>query len=199
MYIPKVFEETDKKRIIRLVEEYAFGTLVTCYEGVPFASHLPMMIEDSEGFVISGHMARENNQWKNFEENIDVLAIFQGPHAYISPSNYESPIAPTWNYASVHLYGKCRIIEDETKLREIIESLTDKYEKHQASPWVPDYPDSLLKAIVGFELVVSRVEAKYKLSQNRPETDRKTIISKFSSTGNDDEKSIAVLMKENEL
>ena len=199
MYIPKVFEEKDKKRIIKLVKKYAFGTLVTCDRGVPFASHLPMMIEDGDELAIYGHMAKENPQWSHFEQDRDVLAIFQGPHAYISPSNYKSPIAPTWNYASVHMYGKCSVIEDEVRLRQIIESLSNKYEECQASPWVPEYPDRLLKAIVGFELVVKRIEAKYKLSQNRPEGDRKTIISNLSASDSDAGRGVAELMKENEL
>ena len=199
MYIPKHFEENDKEKIIELVNEYAFATLVTTNEGVPFASQLPLMIEDKDNLLVLGHMAKANEQWHHFQSNNEVLVIFQGPHAYISPSNYEGYGVPTWNYASVHMYGVAKVFESENKLRKVIESLTNKYEKSQASPWVPEYPDKMLGAITGFEIKVNRIEAKYKLSQNRPEVDRKNIILNLSESGGESAKGVATLMGENEL
>ena len=199
MYIPGVFKEKDKKRILSLIRENAFATLVTSREGVPFATHLPLLLEDGEQLVIVGHMAKANEQWQHFYEDQQVLAIFQGPHAYISPSNYEKKTAPTWNYAAVHMCGRPRLIDDEQQLRNIVESLSNKYEMTQSTPWVPEYPDALLNAIVGFEITIEKVEAKFKLSQNRPEGDRKRIIDTLSSSSKDDELGVARLMQENEL
>lgn len=197
MYIPKQFEETDKNRIIALASEYSFATLVTTNEGVPFASHLPLLIEEHENLLILGHMARANEQCHHFNNNDEVLVIFQGPHAYISPSNYEGAGVPTWNYASVHMYGIAKLFESEDKLKYIIESLTEKHEKAQISPWIPEYPIKMLDAIVGFEIQVNRVEAKYKLSQNRPEIDRQNIVMSLSGSGSESAKGVATLMKEN--
>lgn len=197
MYTPRHFEESDQARIIELVNKYAFATLVTVEAGLPSASHLPLMLENDEQLNIVGHMARANDQWQHFQADAEVLVMFQGPHAYISPSNYEGAGVPTWNYASVHMYGVARLIEDENRLKAIIESLSHKYEKSQASPWVPDYPDRMLNAIVGFEIEVSRIEAKYKLSQNRPDADRQNIIANLSASSDTSETAIARLMQEN--
>jgi len=199
MYIPKHFEENEKKRIIALATEYAFATLVTSNEGIPMASHLPLMIDESKKLLILGHMAKANEQWHHFKGNNEVLVIFQGPHAYISPSNYESPGVPTWNYASVHMYGVAETFGCESKLRRIIESLTNKYEKSQLAPWTPEYPAKMLGAIIGFEIKVNRIEAKFKLSQNRTEGDRKNIIINLSKSGGEFAKGVATLMGENEL
>jgi len=199
MYIPQSFEENDKKRIIALANEYAFATLVTSSEGVPFASHLPLMIEENENPVVFGHMAKANEQWHQLKTNKKVLVIFQGPHAYISPSNYESPGVPTWNYASVHMYGEAEVLESESKLRWIIESLTKKYEKPQLTPWAPEYPAKMLGAIVGFKIKINCIEAKFKLSQNRSEGDRKNIIINLTRSGGESAKGVATLMRENEL
>lgn len=198
MYIPSHFEESDQARISELVNEYAFATMVTVKAGLPFASHLPVMAENDDRQTIVGHMARANEQWQHFQANDEVLVMFQGPHAYISPSNYEGDGVPTWNYASVHMYGVARVVDDENRLKDIIESLSHKYERSQASPWVSDYPDKMLKAIVGFEIEINRVEAKYKLSQNRSAVDRQNIITNLSGSSDSSGKAIAKLMQESE-
>ena len=196
MYIPKYFKESDQACIIKLVNEYAFATLVTVDEDCPCASHLPLMLENEDRLTIVGHMAKANEQWQHFQSDDEVLVIFQGPHAYISPSNYGSDGVPTWNYASVHMYGVAKLIQDKDRLRAIIESLSHKYEKSQALPWVPDYPNGMLNAIVGFEIEVSRIEAKYKLSQNRSDADRQNIIINLSASSDSSERAIAKLMQE---
>lgn len=200
MYIPKHFEEHDKRRIVAFARKYAFATLVTVRGGLPHANHFPLMIEENERLLITGHMAKANEQWRHLQEDNQVLIIFQGPHTYISPSNYkESGVPPTWNYASIHMYGVATVFEGKEKLKSVLESLADKYEKSQRSPWVPEYPSEMLEAIVGFDVVVDRIEAKYKLSQNRPEADRKTIISNLTDLDSESDKDIATLMNENEL
>lgn len=196
MYIPQHFAEHDLTRIKALVRDYAFATLVTVEKDLPFASHLPLMLKSDDTLSIIGHMARANEQWQHFQTNNEVLVIFQGPHAYISPSNYEQGGVPTWNYALVHMYGIARLVDDEYRLREIIESLSDKYEQSQSSPWPAEYPDKMLNAIVGFEIEITRLEAKYKLSQNRSENDRQNIIANLSGSDDTLERNIASLMQE---
>jgi transcriptional regulator len=198
MYLPAHFEENDRQRILTLVERYGFATLVTTGDEGPFASHLPLMLEDRQGFVLSGHMARANRQWRHFQGGREVLAIFHGPHAYVSPTHYASPGVPTWNYAVVHMYGKAEIIEDEEQLKQLLETLTHKYEQTASSPWAPDYPDKLLSAIVGFQISVDRMQAKSKLSQNRPAQDRSNIIDGLSSAESDNARALAALMRAND-
>lgn len=198
MYITEAFKEKDRARIIALANEFAFASLITINEGVPSASHLPLLIESGEKTIILGHMAKLNEQWKDLQEDNEVLVIFQGPHAYISPSIYEGFAVPTWNYTAIHMYGTAKVVK-KTKLKKIINSLTDKYEKEQETPWNPEYPEKMLDAIVGFEIMVNRIEAKFKLSQNREEGDRKNIIINLNKSGTESEIALAKIMEENEL
>jgi len=198
MYIPEAFKEKDKTRIIAVANEFAFASLITVNEGIPSASHLPLLIEDNEKTIIFGHMAKSNEQWKDFQENKEVLVIFQGPHAYISPSVYEGFAVPTWDYIAIHMYGIAKVVRKE-KSKEIISSLTEKYEKAQQSPWHPEYPERMLDAIVGFEIIVNRIEAKFKLSQNRSEDDRKNIIIELNDSGRENNLALAKVMEENVL
>jgi len=196
MYIPKHFAETDLARITELVNTNGFATLITVNEGLPVANHLPLLLDNHASLKLSGHMAKANEQWQHFTGNTEVLAIFQGPHAYISPSSYKGHGVPTWNYAVVHMYGVATLVEDENRLQAIIETLTQKYEQLQTSPWSPDYPTRMLQAIVGFEIEVKRVEAKFKLSQNRSAHDRQSIIANFSASGNTSKVEMARIMQE---
>lgn len=199
MYIPEEFIESDKERIISIANQYAFGVLVSINEGMPFANHLPLMLEENEAFKIYGHMAKSNDQWTHFHDGKDVLVIYQGPHAYISPSNYEGRGVPTWNYSAVHMYGKASVVSENERIAKIVEALSYKYEKNKESPWQPSYHTEALDAIVGFEILVDRIEAKSKLSQNRPEEDRRKIISDMRKAGGEGEAGVAQLMEENEL
>ncbi len=196
MYIPKHFRETDQAHIIALANEYAFASLVTVEAGLPFVSHLPVLIEDDGNLSIVGHMARANEQWRHFERNNEVLVMFQGPHSYISPSLYETAGVPTWNYASVHMYGVPSVVDDGIRLKQIVEALTCKYEKLQSTPWIPDYPETMLAGIIGFSVEVNRIEAKYKLSQNKSAADRKNIIACLSESGDTHAREMARLMRE---
>ena len=198
MYVQKQFAEQDRDKIIALVNEYSFSTLITCHEGEPFVSHLPLLVDEREALYLSGHMARANEQWQHFQENSEVLAVFQGPHTYISPSHYETPGVPTWNYAAVHMYGRCRLLEEPNDVKYLISELTNKYEKSQPQPWRADYPDRLLSMIVGFEIEVVRIEAKFKLSQNRPQSDRRNIIDNLAESQSEGELGIVKLMSGNE-
>ena len=197
MYVPNRFKEEDTQKILKLAEEHSFATLVTVKEGVPFASHLPLMIEGDETITIVGHMAKANEQWQHFQNGRNVMVIYRGPHAYISPSNYEGEAVPTWNYAAIHMYGKPTLIFEESQLKDIVDKLTMTHENNRDNPWQPEYRPAMLKAIVGFEIEVTRIDGKYKLSQNRPEKDRQNIISSLSESSSDTERKLGKLMSEN--
>jgi len=200
MYIPEHFKETNPARISALIESHPFGMLVTAPEGVPFVSHLPFIFERPAGTQgkLRGHMARANPQWQHFSIGSEVLAVFQGPHAYVSPSWYSSPGVPTWNYAVVHLRGKPRLIESESELEALVERLTHVYESHMPSPWKPNLAGErrakLLNMIVGFEIEVTDIQAKFKLSQNRPLEDQQSVVEKLGQSSNQTEVAVAKLM-----
>ncbi|MDD5404192.1 MAG: FMN-binding negative transcriptional regulator [Sulfuricella sp.] len=200
MYIPEQFKETNSERISALIEGISFGMLVTAPDGVPFVSHLPFIFDHSAGSKgkLLCHMARANPQWQHFLSCGEVLTVFQGPHAYVSPSWYSSPGVPTWNYAVVHLRGKPRLIESESKLEALVEQLTHIHESHMPSPWKPNLAGErrtkLLNMIVGFEIEVTDIQAKFKLSQNRPPEDQQNVIEKLSQSSNQTEAAVAKLM-----
>lgn len=200
MYIPQHFKETNSERVSALIEGNSFGMLVTALDGVPFVSHLPFIFEHAAGSngKLLCHMARANPQWQHFSSCSEVLAVFQGPHAYVSPSWYSSPGVPTWNYAVVHLRGKPRLIENEYELESLVERLTNVYESHMPRPWKPKLKDErrtkLLNMIVGFEIEVTDIQAKFKLSQNRPLEDQQNVIEKLGQSSNQTEVAVAKLM-----
>lgn len=198
MHIPSFFQVKDMEEIKAFIQSHSFATVVTTMDGKPIATHIPvsfLQIEDS--FVISGHMAIGNPQWKTFEENEQVLVIFQGPHAYISSSWYEKEAVPTWNYQAVHVYGKAKLLEKSELVKELT-TMPETYESHREQPvlW-QTLSDELLekqmKGIVGFKIIIDEVQAAFKLSQNRHERDYAHIIEKLEAEG---EVEMAKAMKE---
>lgn len=200
MYIPEHFKETNPERIFALIEGHPLGMLVTAPESVPFVSHLPFIFECPAGTQgkLLGHMARANPQWQHFSKCSEVLAVFQGPHAYVSPSWYSSPGVPTWNYAVVHLRGTPRLIEGETELEALLEQLTRVHESPMPSPWEPklrgERRSKLLNMIVGFEIEITHIQGKFKLSQNRPLEDQQSVVDKLNQSSNQTEAAVAKLM-----
>ena len=200
MYIPEHFQPAHSGDPAALVEGNPFGMLVTVPGGVPFISHLPFLYERSNGphGRLYGHMARSNLQWQHLLSGETVLVVFQGPHAYISPNWYNSPGVPTWNYAVAHLRGSPHLIEGEAELEDLLKRQTGVYESPQATPWDPtltgERRSRLLSMIVGFEIDVSDVQAKFKLSQNRPLEDRQAIIEKLSQSASQADHAVARLM-----
>jgi len=173
LYIPAHFRKDDPDTLYAFMEQYAFGTLVSTGPGGLHVSHIPFLPEREDGKVrLLGHVARGNPQWEALEGADHVLAIFNGPHAYVSPGWYQNhPAVPTWNYAVVHAHGKARLM-DEAELHDLVVRLSNTYEAGRAKPWkateLPaEFVGNLLKAIVGFEIEVERLEGKFKLSQNR--------------------------------
>jgi transcriptional regulator len=202
MYSPEHFKETNPERISALIKGNPLGMLITAPEGEPFVSHLPFTFESSAGSPVKllGHMARANPQWQHFVEGSKVLVVFQGPHAYVSPSWYSSPGVPTWNYAVVHLRGIPRLIEGESELEALVEQITHVHESHMPNPWRPNLTgerrSKLLNMIVGFEIELTDIQGKFKLSQNRPPEDQRSVVDKLSQSSNQTEATVARLMSE---
>ena len=200
MYSPEHFKETNPERISALIKGNPLGMLITAPEGEPFVSHLPFVFESSAGSQgkLLGHMARANPQWQHFVEGSKVLVVFQGPHAYVSPSWYSSPGVPTWNYAVVHLRGIPRLIEGESELEALVEQITHVHESHLPDPWRPNLTgerrSKLLNMIVGFEIELTNIQGKFKLSQNRPLEDQRSVVDKLSQSSNQTEAAVAKLM-----
>jgi len=181
MYIPEHFNVTDKKEIITFIRANAFGQLISTVEGKLFSTHIPFMLGNNNESLIC-HIAKRNPQWESIEEQ-EVLVTFQGPHDYVSPSWYNSPGVPTWNYQSVHVYGKPQLISETEELSDIVNALTGIYESDLVKPWKPEYKESMLNAIIGIEIKITDIQCKYKLSQNRPEIDRLKVVEEHNNRG----------------
>ena len=203
MYIPKAFREDDMKKLHKLMQEYSFATLVTLQDGVPVATHLPFVLETGRGTygTLRAHIARANAQWKSFNDEQEALVIFQGPHAYISPSWYEVELSvPTWNYAAVHAYGVPEIIEDNAVLYDLLKALIQKHEAQIEKPWdfqLPDdYVQKMMRGIVGFEIRITRLEGKFKMSQNRTAVEQQQVIAALRDSQDGLNNGVAELMSE---
>lgn len=200
MYVPKRFKVKDTKEIWKFVNQHSFATLVTSENNIPVATHLPVAVhKNNDNYIITGHMAYANPQWKTFENDSKTLAIFQGPHAYVSSTWYSHENVPTWNYQAVHMYGKPRILERD-ELRESLKVLTNKYEQHRepsfsVENYTPKLLEAQLNAIIGFEVNVTEIQASYKLSQNRNETDYARIIDHLKQEDTSDSNQIAAEME----
>ncbi|MEH6955363.1 FMN-binding negative transcriptional regulator [Neobacillus drentensis] len=200
MYIPKQFKIDDENIIYDIIKEYGFATLFSQHNGEPYATHLPLMLNKSDN-ALYGHFARPNEQWKD-AENQQVLVVFQGPHCYISPSWYETMKAvPTWNYVSIHLYGKMEIIEDGKVILDSLNALVNKYESPD-SPYnldavEPSFIEGMSKGIVAFRIKITKIEAKAKLSQNQPVERQELIIKNLENTSKQDNLQVASLMRKN--
>jgi transcriptional regulator len=201
VYNPAHFKIDDRAVADDFIDRHGFAILVTDDGGVPTASHLPLLLDRDVGERgrLVGHMARPNPQWKTFRPDRDVLAIFPGPHAYVSPSWYTvAPAVPTWNYATVHAYGLPALIEDEAAVRALLKRTVDKYEGGRPQPWTMELPEDYLKTmmrgIVAFELRLTRVETKFKLNQNRSVEDRAAVIAALRADGGADELAVAGMM-----
>ncbi len=186
MYIPKSFAVEDDQTLAEFIANNSFATLTNMSDGALCATHLPLIHDPTQGEAgaLLGHMARANSHWRSFDGTAEALAIFYGPHAYISPTWYAvAPAVPTWNYAVVHVYGVPRIVEDEEWLAALVDHLVAVYESGQPRPWsgeLPaDFKAGLLRAIVGFTLDITRVEGKFKLGQNRSPEDQQNLVRRL--------------------
>lgn len=203
MWVPKAFAETDRGRLFDLVRSNSFGLLVTMRDGAPEASHLPFLLDDDRGEngTLIAHMARANGQWRSFDGITEALAIFQGPHAYVSPRWYDPTVnsVPTWNYAAVHAYGIPALVEDPARVRAILERLIETHEAGEAAPWrmdsrPEDYLEGMMRGVAAFEIPIKRLEGKFKLNQNHPEGNRRGAIAGLRGTDDPLSHAIAELM-----
>lgn len=180
MYAPAPFREERLPVLHEFIRDHGFASLITSGPDGIQASHVPLILDQSG--ALWGHLARANPQWRDLTAADEVLAIFQGPQAYISPSWYPAKqehgrVVPTWDYLAVHAYGRPRVFEDAASLRSLLETLTDQHESKRPEPWkVSDAPaeyiEAAARAIVGFELTVTRIEGVWKMSQNRSRADQ---------------------------
>jgi transcriptional regulator len=205
VYLPPAFTEARPEVLIAHIERHDFGLLISHGPAGLVASHIPFLIErENAELRLLGHLARPNPQVGQLSLGGEVLAIFSGPHAYISPAWYAGgPAVPTWNYVDVHAYGTLRLIEDDDWLRRFVQRLSDRHEAGNAEPWrmqdLPEpYTTGMMKGIIGLEIAVTRLEGKYKLSQNRPAADRPLIAAALEARGDTDAAAVARLMRERE-
>ena len=208
MYVPPHFLEDDKSALHRAIGETRLATLVTLGSEGMEASHVPILLDEGEGpyGAIRGHLARANPQWRRASAEMPALIVFLGPDAYVSPNWYATKretgkVVPTWNYLAIHAYGRVEFFEDAERLRAIVTSLTQRHEGRREKPWaVSDAPEDYIKAqlrgIVGFRLPIDRLEGKWKLSQNRPEADRRGVVEGLEGEGGGPESAIAQRMKD---
>ncbi|MCM3409805.1 FMN-binding negative transcriptional regulator [Metabacillus litoralis] len=200
MYIPKYFKITDEKMAHDVIKEHSFATLFSQHNGMPFATHLPLIL-NKENSYLYGHFARPNPQWQDIK-NQTVLAIFHGPHCYISPSWYETNKAvPTWNYVTVHVYGEVELLEDDNELLGSLHDMVLKYEIPESTYRLEDVDAEFLagmnKGVQGFKIKINRIEGKVKLSQNHSLQRQELVINQLEQKANTDEQQIAKLMKAN--
>jgi transcriptional regulator len=206
MYVPEAFAENDRATLLDLIRATEWGYLVGAAEGVPFATHLPFLLEGDPGAErLVAHMARANPHWQSFaEDGREQLVIFAGPHTYVSPRWYTSAKAvPTWNYVTVHVYGVPRVVDDPAAVYAAQKRLVDFNEAGAEAPWRMEdvdagYIEGMLRAIVSFEMPIARMEGKFKLSQNRKAEDRAGVIAALSEGSDEGGKRIARLMASRE-
>lgn len=206
MYLPDYSREDRHEVQFELMRTHPLGLLISHGPGGLLANPVPFTAypDEAPGGVLRAHVARANPQWREFAGAAECLVVFQGPHAYISPSWYPSKAehhrtVPTWNYATVHAWGRPTLHEDAAWLRRQIDDLTAAHEGGRPVPWkVADAPADFvaaqLKAIVGIEIAVTRIEAKWKMSQNRSEADRRGVIAGLQAGGTPDQAAVAKLV-----
>ena len=208
MYVPAHFEETRTEVLHQLIREHPLAAFVTLGPDGLNANHIPFEIgpEPAPRGTLRGHVARGNPVWRDFSKAVEALLIFQGPKAYVSPSWYATKketgkVVPTYNYIVVHAYGPLRIVEDRAWLRGLVERLTNRHEAARPQPWkitdAPgDYIETMLGAIVGIEIPVTRLVGKWKASQNRPAVDRDGVIRGLNEIRDPDAATMANAVKE---
>jgi len=204
MYVPGHFRETDQATLDGFIRQHDFATLVSWDGARPVASHLLLELERAaDGTAwLHGHMSRANPQWRSFEGGREVLAIFSGPHSYVSAGWYNHVNVPTWNYLAAHVYGVPELITDAGALKAMLKRLVDKHEAAEGAtpPYrleaLPDgYVDKALEGVAGFRIRVTRIEAGFKLSQNRDERDYDAVVAGLERRGDENSAAIARAMR----
>lgn len=204
MYIPRRYEEKDKDRIHAFIREHSFAILITVLDGRPIGTHIPLRLEtgDDGRDALVGHISIGNEQKHTLADGASVLAIFPGPHAYISPRWYTEMNVPTWNYLAVHIYGTVQLMEGKS-LREALSRLIDTYEQHLPHPvHMEEMPEKMLednfRGIIGFRILIDEIQAARKLSQNRDEQSYHQVIGQLER-GDETARAVAAEMKKGKI
>jgi len=202
MYLPKHFENPDAALALEVMRAHSFALLVSSDDaGAPFATHLPVIVSQRASaaaaqVVIEGHVAKPNPHWRYMQARPEVMLVFQGPHAYMSPRVYpDLARVPTWNYLAVHAYGRVAFLEGEAKKDALVKGLIALHEPEYAAQWRgldAGFQSKMLAGIVAFEIAVERIEAKFKLNQHRREAH--AAMKSLYAAGTPDEQALAVWM-----
>jgi transcriptional regulator len=204
VYIPEHFRVPEHATAVAFMRANPFAILISAVDDGPFATHLPVVIRESgEQVIIRGHVAKANPHWRYLEQQPRCLMIFHGPHAYVSTTNYTTrENVPTWNYGAVHVYGKARTFSASDELLGVLHELIPTFEAAYAEQWTglsASYRERMLSHIVGFEIAVTRIEAKFKLSQNRTKEEQANVIASLGASGDTVISGAARLMREQGL
>jgi transcriptional regulator len=204
VYIPEFNRVEDRAVALAFMQANPFALLISTTEAGPFATHLPILAREIDGVLqLRGHVARANPHWGFIKTDQESLVIFHGPHAYISPSLYElRESVPTWNYAAVHIYGVGSAFTEEARLNQFLQELIAQFDSSYAAQWPSlseQYRIRMMQHIVGFEITATRVETKFKLSQNRTKTEQQNVIKSLASSANSAAVAVATLMKDRGL
>jgi transcriptional regulator len=204
VYIPEFNRVEDRAVALAFMQANPFAILISATDEGPFATHLPILAREVDGQLqLRGHVAKANPHWKSISEEQESLAIFHGPHAYISPSLYEfRESVPTWNYAAVHVYGRGTVFTEKAQLNQFLQELIAQFDSSYAAQWPAlseQYRGRMVQHIVGFEINATRVETKFKLSQNRTKAEQENIIKGLESSSDSAAAAVAALMKDRGL
>jgi transcriptional regulator len=206
VYIPEYFRVREHEDAINFMRANPFAILISSTDAGPFATHLPLFVRTVPGeekIILRGHVAKANPHWRHLEQQPQCLTIFHGPHSYISPSNYTAhESVPTWNYGAVHLYGNASVFSSPEALQAVLHELIHTFEPAYAAQWASldeGYRERMLRQIVGFEIEVTKMEAKFKLGQNRAREDQENMIASLEKSDDSAISGVARLMKEQHL
>ena len=204
MYIPEHFRVREHADAIGFMRANPFAILISSTDEGPFATHLPLSVRgDGDRLVLRGHVAKANSHWRYLEQNPECLTIFHGAHAYVSTSNYTTrENVPTWNYGAVHAYGNARVFSSQEELQGVLHELIGTFEAAYAEQWAslsPDYRERMLGHIVGFEITITKLEAKFKLSQNRTREEQSNVIASLGTSEDTVVSDVSRLMREQGL
>lgn len=200
MYTPKTFEFNNQAEKIAFMKQYSFATIVTSADHAPIATQLPFFIDDSNGkLLISSHFAKANEH-ANYLENNTSLIIFSEPHAYISPAHYDKhESVPTWDYISVHAYGRAKILDSEASKMKVLEEMITFYDKEYIKQWnsfTDKFKTNMMKGIVAFEFEVNDLQGQKKLSQNKSAKERASIVEQLEKSEDSVQKSLATYIQD---
>lgn len=206
MYIPEYFRIRNPEDTVAFMRANPFAILISTTDSGPFATHLPLFVRAAgkeEKIILRGHVAKANPHWRYLEQQPQCLTIFHGAHSYISPDNYSArESVPTWNYGAVHLYGNARVFSSPEELQGVLHDLIGTFDPTYASQWATldeAYRERMLRQIVGFEIEVTKVEGKFKLSQNRTREDQANVIASLEKAEDTVVSGVSRLMREQGL